>query len=373
MTNHSDSTDLSVSEVYEFISKDSICVETDENGNSVTRVDENYQNFIQGLISIEDFVVDVIKSDDSAFVMTENIIERNDLRLTKNNLQRLPLAKYFTTVIPLFENYSTDYDYIPISPNVALFYKCCIKLELGREWFNKPLAFTSKQGKLAYEVFNELLDLIRIAARDAEFRGELRAREYNTARNIKSAVAFLTQLFKRRQLVLRVDFSYLPKFANEVTAEEAQKDLAHFLYNFRRNQELSKNLEGYIWKWEFSPLKKMHCHLLFFYDGSKIQNDEFWGNRIGTYWRDVITKGRGMYYNGNTKENKAKFEKQGLLGIGMIGRIHENPAQDMDKGKRDILFNRIVAYLLKAEQFVLAKKLMSGNGRFFGKGRGTTW
>lgn len=358
--------ELTVQEIYQWIADDANRTETDENSQSVTHVDEAGQVFIEALVAIEEFVILVLDSDEPAFVLTERLIERNDLKRAKRNLELLPLAKSFTSVIELFQQYSPEYDY---SQNVALFFKCCFTLELGKEWFTQPLGNTTKEGKLAFELFNQLVNLIRTEGRNAEFRGERDYKKSQAIRNYESAVKFIKPLFKRRQLVLRVDFAYQTKHASMITTEIVRKDLAHFLSNLRHNKKLSEHLEAYLWKIEYGFEKGFHIHCLFFYDGSKIQNDEWWGNRLGTYWKDLVTKGRGIFYNGNTKENKAKFDNLGLLGIGMIGRIHEEPEEDTDKEKRDILLNRIVAYLLKADQFLLAKKLSAGNARIFGKGK----
>lgn len=105
-------------------------------------------------------------------------------------------------------------------------------------------------------------------------------------------------------------------------------------------------------------------------DSSTIQNEEFWANQYGTYWPEVITKGRGRFYNGNTNENKKRFEVNGLCGIGKIGRIHDDPTKDLDLEKRNILLNTIVAYMLKPDQVLLATKLCNGKHRLYGKGIG---
>ncbi len=295
MKDKKSNTELSIQEMYQWKAEDSMYTVTDIDGHITTQFDQAYREFIDGLISIETFVDRVLQSDTPAFKMTEVLIEKNDLQLTKNELKRFYLARYFTSVIKLFEHYSPDYKY---SPNVDLFFKCCFEFELGREWFTDPLAYTTKRGDKPtqqYELFNDLLKLIRIESRTAEFDGKIYNRQYNAVRNYNSAVAFLIKLFARRLLVLRVDFYYLPQHANVMTVEEARKDLAHFLYNLRRNNELSEHLEGYLWKIEFTPLKKLHFHMLFLLDSSAVQNDEHWANKFGMYWSEVITQGRGLF------------------------------------------------------------------------------
>jgi hypothetical protein len=360
-------TELKIREIYNWIDDNSTYIETDSSGNTTSKIDDIFHGYIVALIRIEELVAEILATDEPAFVMQERLFERNDIKIIKKRLLELALARHFKSVIKLFERYTA---YYKSSANVELFFDCCFKLELNKEHFNNPQANTSRQGKLAYELFNDLINLIRIKSREAEFRGVINDRENRANRNYKSAAEFVTGLFVRRLLVLRVDFAYIPKYANTISAEVAKADLAHFIYNFRHNKKLSEHLEGYLWKWEFTPLKKMHCHLLFFYNGAYVRNDAYWGNLIGEYWRDVITQGRGMYYNGNTKENKDKFEKLGILGIGMIDPIHDDPEKDTGKAKRDILINKIVKYILKSSQYLIATKLENSKGRIFGKGYG---
>ncbi|MDP1614828.1 MAG: inovirus-type Gp2 protein [Methylococcales bacterium] len=370
MNGNAHSTELTTQEMYQWKADESTYTATDIDGKITSIIDQAYRDFIEGLISIETFVGRILPSDTPAFRMTDKIIERNDLKIVTNDLKRYRLANYFTSVIKLFAHYSPEYLY---SPNVELFFHCCFKLELGKELFTDPLGYTTKRGDKPmrqFELYNSLLTLIRTESRNHEFDGKIHSRQYNAERNLKSAVSFLRKLFARRLLVLRVDFYYLPKHANCISVEEARKDLAHFLYNLRRNKELSENLEGYIWKIEFTPLKKLHFHMLFLLDSSTVQNDEFWANKFGTYWSEVITQGRGRFYNGNTKGNKRKFEINGMCGIGKIGRIHAAPADDSDIDKRNILLNRIVVYMLKPDQVLLTTKLCNGKHRLYGKGVG---
>ena len=370
MKDKDNSSELTIQEMYRWKAEDSIYNVSDIDGQITSVIDQANRDFIDGLISIEKFVDHVLQSDAPAFRLTEKLIEKEDFKISRNELEKFHLAKYFTSVIRMFEHYSPDYKY---SPNVELFFKCCFEFGLGKEWFINPLDYTTKRGikpMRQYELYNDLLTLIRTESRKAEFDGKIYSRQYNANRNYRSAVAFLTKLFARRLLVLRVDFSYLPKHANCISVEEARKDLAHFLYNLRRNKELSEHLEGYLWKIEFTPLKKLHFHMLFMLDSSDVQNDEYWANQYGMYWSEVITKGRGRFYNGNTPENKKRFEVNGLSGIGKIGRVHDNPADDFDLEKRNILLNTIVAYMLKPDQVLLATKLCDSKHRLFGKGIG---
>jgi hypothetical protein len=376
MNKKKDSAELTkqeIRELYKWIALDSTYDESDAKGIPIAAIYEACFEFYNALIRIEDFVTEVLSSDDPGFVKQNRLLGRKDFRIEKESIVRLPLADYFPHVIKLLENYSPEYKY---SHNVDLFFKCCFKLELGKEWFRDPSGYTTKRGdkpKTQLELFHELIDLIRTESKTAEYDDKISHREHNATRNYESAVPFVTELFSQRQLVLRVDLYYQPEYAITTSAEEARADLAHFLYTFRHNKGLTKYLNGYLWKMEFGHLKGMHIHMLFFYDGANVKDDEYWANRIGTFWKDVITKGRGRYYNGNTAEHKAEYDKAGLLGIGMIDRINEDQDKDTRKKTRDILLTKIVKYLLKADQYLLATKLDNIKGRIYGKGYGPDW
>lgn len=72
--------ELTAQEIYQWIADDANRTETDANGQSITHVDEASQVFITALAAIEEFVTQVLGCDEPAFVLTERLIERNDLK-----------------------------------------------------------------------------------------------------------------------------------------------------------------------------------------------------------------------------------------------------------------------------------------------------
>jgi hypothetical protein len=105
-------------------------------------------------------------------------------------------------------------------------------------------------------------------------------------------------------------------------------------------------LLGYVVKVEFGIYTGYHFHLLLFFDGSIRSNnsDVHLAEEIGEYWKNVITKGRGRFCNIN--RDKAKYEKNGRLGIGTI-HVSETSLIANLKG--------IVRYFCKKEQFFKPK------------------
>lgn len=140
-------------------------------------------------------------------------------------------------------------------------------------------------------------------------------------------------------LVVRLDLSYKKPYSNEITLEEATKDLNRLLNNRRNNQTIFEHNIGYIVKKEYSLDKGIHLHAFFFFNGQEKQKDSFIADQIGKYWNEKITKDKGTYYNCN----RNKYPEH---GIGML--IHT------DKQKRAYLDNAI-SYVCKDEQHVMSK------------------
>lgn len=171
MMNKAYGVDQTVREIHGWFTEDLTSAELDETAAAIS--DAAAQHHFEGLIPIEEFLAEVLSGDDPAFEISERLIAIHDLKFVKPQLFRRPLARYFSSIIELFENYSPEYEY---SPSIVLFFECCFKLDLGAEWFTKPLAYTSKSGVRAFELFNNLLDLIRYELRNAEFNGEINCR-----------------------------------------------------------------------------------------------------------------------------------------------------------------------------------------------------
>jgi len=171
----------------------------------------------------------------------------------------------------------------------------------------------------------------------------------------KSCVNYIEQLQNKHSklLTLRVDFGYMKEYGQEISLDEHKKDVKHLLDNRRGKPSLFENLVGYVMKFEHATEKGPHAHALLLYDGQKVKKDAHLAGKIGEYWEDVITKGRGVAHNCNQKNDYPRS------GLGMIDHT--------DEAKKSFLINDALFYMLKNEQSIDGVK-QTGRERSFVKG-----
>ena len=98
---------------------------------------------------------------------------------------------------------------------------------------------------------------------------------------------------------VRLDLSYKKPYSEEITLEEATKDLNRLLNNRRSKPSIFEHNIGYIVKKEYTEDKSIHLHAFFMFDGQKVLKDAHKADEIGNYFVNDITKGKGTYYNCN--------------------------------------------------------------------------
>ncbi len=196
--------------------------------------------------------------------------------------------------------------------------------------------------------FTDLVSRIKALVVSSEFKARVWRRNNDSYSNYQRMVAYVDGLFEYRSvlLVLRVDFSYRQDVAATLTLEEARADLAHLLRNRRSNPRLFGDWLGYIIKTEYGVSKGYHFHALIFFDGTNRQNGVYWGMELGRYWETTITQGRGIFFNSNARKDILEDK----IGTGKIGR------KDVLKRRN---LNRLIGYLVKAEQFIRVKRVGS--------------
>lgn len=150
--------------------------------------------------------------------------------------------------------------------------------------------------------------------------------EHKNKTSLTSYVSHLTQHYNRL-LFVRVDLSYLLNQQHLVTIANMQQDLAKLLKMITNQRHCFNNLQGYAWALEQGIDKGYHCHLLLMFDGSKHQNDWYFGKQVGELWKN-ITNEQGTFFSCNDPKYKQGYKERGKLGIGMIHRHNELEVQN---------------------------------------------
>ena len=198
------------------------------------------------------------------------------------------------------------------------------------------------RGAQAIEVWSQLDALVnelREDGRSSKFKAELDARRRQCEKNQQSAVAYIDAIFKYRaskNVVIRIDLANGSETSDRrgitmsVDAEQARRELDKFLRYVREHYPLT----GYLGTFEYGLMTGYHFHLLIFIDGHQAFRASALAKRFGEYWKNVITEGRGRYFNCNAAWYQEK-------GIGMVW--HD------DYFKRHLLLSVVLPYLTKMD------------------------
>jgi hypothetical protein len=195
--------------------------------------------------------------------------------------------------------------------------------------FSAPVRFLFSGNKLFVEDVprvNAAIEKMRAFAKGPALGGAMRNLRRCEHENGKASRELLLRLREgySKLLAIRLDFGYYSNlsdkgriFAQSVSLKEAQQHRDRLLSYLRRGP-LSEHLAGYIWRLEYGLEKGHHYHVAIFYNGQALAKDISIADMIGHYWRQTVTKGRGMFFSCN--KNKEMYERS---GIGMVDRSDE--------------------------------------------------
>lgn len=214
---------------------------------------------------------------------------------------------------------------------------------------------------------NRFVAAVRDHTSTKAFSREIAAHARAANKNYSGLLGYIDALFGRysRLLVLRIDFAYgKGKFEIEELSDSrdrldvlnlvSKQIISHRaeLISYLKNKCPELGVVGYVWKLEYGREKGHHYHMMFFLDGSKVRQDIVIAKWIGEYWNNVITLGKGVYYNCNGDKSKYKF-----CGVGMINHDESDKVSNLKKA---------AVYLAKVDRYISA--CMPENKRTFGKG-----
>ncbi|KIP15799.1 hypothetical protein KY49_4600 [Burkholderia sp. MSHR3999] len=320
------------------------CLEqTDIDGQRTTIIHKGYTS--QHLFKIEKFVVDIEKRREGGFV-EEATGHRRAVKIRELYLGR----RYYGLLNDWLERYSDLYRY---SSRVEVFYAVCKELGFIGEypfWFEEPSEVVSADGMRFMDLFNMLIEHIRMRCQSREFTERERLRLLNAEKNKQNVLALEEAMFsdetgRSRWLVLSLTLRYKPEFRDEVMPETIQQHRDRF-FAARRFNKLISGIKNFVWAIEQGEKSGLHLHVILFYSAEH-NHDEHIAKQIGEYWVNVVTEGRGDYWNSNDRRKKKDYETRGHgIGVGQIDR--------RDDEKRAALRKNLV-YLAKSEQYLMLK------------------
>ncbi len=202
--------------------------------------------------------------------------------------------------------YQPNYEY---SEYLQAFWYGCQQANLGSD--NRPWNITH---------LYQLIDGIHAFTQQKDFSRRVSDRSYQTKQNAQSMMEYAQSLHRSyaRLLVVRVDFAYFLDSQYLVGIDRVYQHLEIMRY-YRDKLALFEHLVGSAWCLEQGESKGYHIHAVYYFKGSQHQNDWYMAKQIGELWGRV-TEGLGTYHNCNTPAEKAKHERRGKLGVGMIYR-----------------------------------------------------
>lgn len=297
---------------------------------------------------LECFVDELVSSDDIPFVPylgNGNMKEYAPTSLAGQYFQLMP--DFFGIVNML----SPRYDY---SERVNAFIKCSRSMGLLSErfrwnniYYDPKITYPQFNGDSAAEIFNTLVKNIRNEWKINKLQAKVNARKTDASERHDEYCQYVGSLFDNsaRLVVIRLDVFYKKQHSNDMSVSDITKDLNHMIEN-KRGNSIFNSMKGYIAKLEHGIEKGVHCHAIFFFDGSKRNGCSHihLAEEIGEYWVKVITKGLGDYWNVNHKANH--YSGLGRRGIGVINW------NDTDLRRN---LNYVIGYLCKVDQFIRPK------------------
>ncbi|AQQ51511.1 MULTISPECIES: inovirus-type Gp2 protein [Burkholderia cepacia complex] len=318
--------------------------ETDIDGRRQVVIHKGYAS--RYLFAIEKFVHDIENGRKGSFI--EETARYSGIK----RMRELYFGKrYYRLVNEWLERYADIYHY---TARVEVFYDVCKELGLIDDRhpfaFDKPGDVVRADGMRCMDLFDLLIEKIRERCHSREFKERERLREANAEKNRTNVLALEEAMFsaetgRSRWLVLSLTLRYKPQFRRWITPEVIQQHRDRF-FAARRFNTLMSGIKNYVWAIEQGEGTGLHLHVILFYSAEH-NHDEHIAKQIGEYWANVVTEGKGDYWNSNRAQLKKSYEKRGH-GVG-IGQINWN-----DTKKREALRKNLV-YLAKSEQYLMIK------------------
>lgn len=162
-----------------------------------------------------------------------------------------------------------------------------------------------------FEHFEDWISQCRSLLNSKEIKKKIANRAVHEKRRRNSMRRRFKKIIRkfRRVLAVRLDLGYRVEVRNKKACDDFSSDYSRLLNNLRMNHSLSKAIILMIAKVEYAPEKGFHVHFFIFLDGNVVRSDMYTAEQLGLYWKEVITKGDGVYFNGNRSSAKKQLSR----------------------------------------------------------------
>ena len=299
--------------------------------------------------NVESFVNDVVLNNETIW----NYFDTGDEKWYERTSLEKEYFRSFPDFIEIVKRLPPMYEY---SEHVNAMIACCHDMGLldrrhdwKSDWGIDPKkTYPYYEGLTGSEIFSRLVETLRLDWKRNKRQAKVNARAKENKFRYEKYCRYIDALFKKWSVlvVLRFDLGYKDRDTYNIDINDMQIDLFNMFVN-TRNNPLFAFIRGHIVKLEYGVGRGIHCHVVLFLDGSKRNKSShvYFAQEMGKYWEDVVTKGRGDYWNVN-----ANADHYDELGRGAIGPINCN---DADKIKN--LKKYVVGYLCKGTQYFRPK------------------
>lgn len=237
-----------------------------------------------------------------------------------------------------------------LKENITLYHLTVSQSDFWIRNHNDAIAVAPNQFILKAEILNGFCNqLVYAISNDKSYQkaSQLRLeKSINQNKKTKRLVKKLLNTF-RKLLIIKMDFFIHTN--HTITLELLKIFLQMFTKKLHAPNDKVPSIVGFVWKLEYSELKRYHYHFLFFMDANALTEDKNFAEKLGELWQSITLK-KGVYQN--FKHDKPVGKN---LAIGVI--THD------DQEKIDAL-HLMIDHITKTEQFIIEKNQI--NQRTFG-------
>jgi hypothetical protein len=300
-----------------------------------------YSSLMADLIA---FVEAAASTDERPCILTIKPNGEKDYLISRQAYRHFKRIPVFILIISLL---SRRYIY---SEHIEVFREACAALGLAPSTINDNnwhlMDFLHPAGMDGATTFNALHSFLRREWAAKGYKTRFQRRREESKKRSKDYQRYVDAWFAKlaKLIVLRIDLSYRPEYWETITLEDLNADYERLENNARHNK-IFRGRRGHVAKIEYGLGKGLHMHVIFLFDTEHKQaiRHVYHAQQIGEYWKRVVTKGRGDYWNCNA--DTAKYQRWGKLGVGSL-----HVEEDHEKIRNLKLF--VIDYLCKMDQFL---------------------